>query len=383
VIPCPLRSPLETVRLNARMAGGIGMLAVLIAVGILWYSQVEGWSVLDAAYMTVITFTTVGFSEVRPLDTGGRLFTMISPVFGVGLMLYILTSSVQMVVEGEFIRGFVRRRRMTTRLAELRDHYILCGYGRMGTEVARSFQAGDVPFVVIERLPDTVAEMTEAGILAVLGDATSDDVLRTAGVQRAKGLVASTGNDSDNVFIALSARGPNPDLVIVSRADAAETESKLLRAGATRVVSPYTIGGRRLALSVTRPLISDFYEGAGDLLGRRHLPGGDTGGPRLTDGRPDGGAGGGRRRARAGPRPGDRRDHHEPAGRHQDRAWRWADIAAGLRPVAAPRQKALGGLLEPPARGLLLHDSSRVDGHARVGGLVRGQRQLQGGPGHG
>ena len=260
MIPSLLRNPLEVVRFNARMAAGIGMLAVLIAVGILWYSQVEGWSVLDAAYMTVITFTTVGFSEVRPLDTGGRLFTMISPVFGVGLMLYILTSSVQMVVEGEFIRGFVRRRRMTTRLAELRDHYILCGYGRMGTEVARSFQAGGVPFVVVERDQTTVAEMTEAGILAVLGDATSDDVLRTAGVQRAKGLVASTGNDSDNVFIALSARGLNTDLVIVSRADAAETESKLLRAGATRVVSPYTIGGRRLALSVTRPLISDFYE---------------------------------------------------------------------------------------------------------------------------
>lgn len=260
MISGPLRSAFDAARVNSRLAGGVGLLAVLIAVGIFWYSLVEGWSVIDAAYMTVITFTTVGFEEVRPLDERGRLFTLILLIFGVGLMLYILTSAVQLVVEGEFIRGFVRRRRMTTKLAVLRDHYILCGYGRMGAEVARSFQSGGLPFVLIERRQAAIAQANEEGILTVEGDATHDEVLRTAGVERAKGLVASTGNDSDNVFITLSARGLNPDLVIVSRSDAPETESKLKRAGATRVVSPYTIGGRRLAMSVTRPLVSDFYE---------------------------------------------------------------------------------------------------------------------------
>lgn len=176
------------------MTGGIGLLAVLITVGILWYSLVEGWSVLDAAYMTVITFTTVGFSEVRPLDTGGRLFTLILLIFGVGLMLYILTSAVQMVVEGEVIRGFFRRRRMTTRLAALRDHYIQFGYGRMGAEVARSFQAGGVPFVVIERRTATVAEMSENGTLTVAGGATSDDVLALG---RATGeIITNSPNDT-------------------------------------------------------------------------------------------------------------------------------------------------------------------------------------------
>jgi voltage-gated potassium channel len=244
--------------LNNQMVRGSLALAALFVAGVLGYRLIEGWSLLDAAYMTVVTFTTVGYDEVRPLSNEGRIFNIFLMVGGVGVMLYILTRVVRTVVEEEVLKSFVRRRRMKTRLAGLNKHFILCGFGRVGREVALDFQKEGVRFIVIDSSPKAIAEVDELGFPYLQGEASQDDTLISAGIARARGLVAALGSDSDNVFVALSARGLNPDVTIVARATDRESEDKLRRAGADRVVSPFAIGGHRMALSATRPLAADF-----------------------------------------------------------------------------------------------------------------------------
>jgi len=204
---------------------------------------IEDWSLLDSAYMTVVTFTTVGYDEVKPLSSGGRVFTIFLMVGGVGVMLYILAVVVQRIVEGEFLISLIRGRRLRRKMTRLSDHFVLCGFGRMGIEVAQTLERENVSFIVIDRNPEAIARASEMGLLHVEGDATYDDTLLSSGVERASGLITTVGNDSDNVFITLSARGLNPNLTIVARADLEETEGKLYRAGANKVVSPYIIGG--------------------------------------------------------------------------------------------------------------------------------------------
>ena len=225
--------------------GGIALLAMLV-VGSTGYVVIEGWSVFDAAYMTVVTMTTVGYGEVRPLSPAGRAFNLFVMIGGVGLMLYILTVTVQAVVEDEVLEGLFRRRRMKAKLEALEQHYILCGYGRVGREVAAVFRGEEAPFVVIDTNEAAVAAAEADGILAICGNATHNEMLRQAGVERARGLIAASGSDSDNVVITLTASAINPKLNIVARADDAETTEKLTMAGADRVVTPYRIGGRRM-----------------------------------------------------------------------------------------------------------------------------------------
>lgn len=224
-------------------------LTALMAVGILGYMRIEGWSFMDAAYMTILTFTTVGYDEVRPLSSAGRVFNMIMMVVGVGVMLYILTSIVQIVVEEEILRNLFRRRRMRTQLANLRNHYIVCGFGRVGREVALTLQQESALLVVMDRRPEAMSEAEELGLLGVEGDPTKDEDLLTVRVREAYGLVAATGSDTDNVYITLTARGLNPNLRIVARATREDAEAKLLRAGADVVVQPQAIGGRHMAQS--------------------------------------------------------------------------------------------------------------------------------------
>ena len=224
-------------------------LAVLLAIGISGYMLIEGWSLLDAAYMTILTFTTVGFAEVRPLSQEGRIFTIFTMVAGVGVMLYILTSAVHMVVEQEALRSLVRRHTMRTRISRLSGHYIVCGFGRVGRAVALKLQDEGVQLVVIDIVEDAVAEAEGCGLLTVHGDPARDAVLRSAQIEDAAGLVAATGNDVDNVYISLTARGLNPNLHIVARASHPDAENKLVRAGADQVVSPHTIGGEHMALT--------------------------------------------------------------------------------------------------------------------------------------
>ena len=218
-----------------------------------------GWGITDALYMTVITLTTVGYREVRALDATGQLWTMLLLITGVGTLFYAAVSSVELVVEGT-IRGYFGRRRMESAISKLSGHQILCGYGRVGRQVAAEFASDGVPFVVIDQDPETVEECLAEGYLAILGEASDDAVLEEAGVRRARGLVAAVDSDADNVFVVLSARKLNPKLHIVARASSDESAAKLEMAGAERTLSPYAVGGRRLASLATQPLIVDFLD---------------------------------------------------------------------------------------------------------------------------
>jgi voltage-gated potassium channel len=242
-----------------RIENALLALGVITVAGVLGYMVFEGWSFTDALYMTVITLTTVGYKEVRDLDTTGQLWTMVLLVTGVGTLFYAAVSSVELVVEGT-IRGYFGRRRMQSAIGKLGGHYVLCGHGRVGRQVALEFARDGVPFVVVDGDPDTVEECVAQGYLALLGEATDDGVLEEAGVRRAKGLVAAVGSDADNVFIVLSARKLNPQLNIVARAGSEGSAAKLEIAGADRTLSPYAVGGRRLASLATQPLIVDFLD---------------------------------------------------------------------------------------------------------------------------
>ena len=244
-----------------RVRRAVGLLAIITVVGTLGYIVFEGWSFIDALYMTIITIGTIGFKEVHDLDDNlvGRVWTMVLIISGVGALGYATTSLVALAVEGT-VRGYFRERRMRREVGKLNNHYVLCGYGRVGRQVAEEFARDDVPFVVIEQKPETVEECLANGYLAVLGKASDDAILEEAGVRRAKGLVAAVDSDADNVFVVLSARKLNPNLHVVARASSDESAAKLEMAGADRTLSPYAVGGRRLAFSATHPLIVDFLD---------------------------------------------------------------------------------------------------------------------------
>jgi voltage-gated potassium channel len=246
-------------RLFDRFAPIVAGLLVLPAIGVAGYCWIEGWPVLDALYMTVITLSTVGYTEVHPMSSAGRIFTM-GLIAGGGVMAaYALTQVAQIVFSGE-LRGYwadQKRRRM---LAELFQHFIVCGYGRVGRNVVTELQSEQLPFVVIEPQPEKVTTVQESGALAVQGDAAVEGVLRQAGIERARGLVACAKTDADNVFIVLTARSLRPDLTIVARADVEESEAKLRRAGASRVILPYHITGRRMVTMLVRPDVADFLD---------------------------------------------------------------------------------------------------------------------------
>jgi voltage-gated potassium channel len=220
---------------------------------------IEGWNLLNALYMVVITMTTVGYREVEPLSNAGLVFTMLLSLAGVGTLFYVATSSIQMAVEGEIFQalGF---RRMQSRIEQLRDHYLLCGFGRVGSEVARVFAARKIPFVVIESDSERLGVAGDLGYLVVEGDATDDASLQKAGIRRARGLVAASDSDAGNTFITLSARALNPDLFIIARAASSASEPRIAQAGADRVISPYVLAGRRMALTALQPSMLDFVD---------------------------------------------------------------------------------------------------------------------------
>jgi voltage-gated potassium channel len=238
---------------------GIALLAV-IAIGTTGYLIIQDeWSLLDCVYMTIITLSTVGFREIDGLSDAGRVFTLVLIVGGVGVMFYSLGTIVQYLIEGQ-ITNMWGSRRMKDNIAKIKDHIIICGYGQVGREVAITFKSEGVPFVIIDQNQEAIAKAAGDGLLYVQGNATRDDILEEAGIQRARGLVAAVGSDADNIFITLSARGLRSDLLIVARAFAEESESKLKRAGADRVILPLRLGGRRLAMIALHPLVIDFVE---------------------------------------------------------------------------------------------------------------------------
>jgi voltage-gated potassium channel len=235
----------------------VALLISVIVGGTLGYMAIERWSAWDAFYMTVITVTTVGYREVHDLSRAGQAFTVCLIFGGVGAALYTFTLLATVVVEGGLPKR-LQRRRDQRMLDTMKDHFIICGYGRIGSIVAHQFQRQNVPYVVVERDPARLQEAIDDGAIAVEADASREDVLRRVGVERARGLIAAVGTDAENVYAVLTARVLRPDLFIIGRAETEDATIKLKRAGADRVISPYQIGGVQIAQTALRPAVVDF-----------------------------------------------------------------------------------------------------------------------------
>jgi voltage-gated potassium channel len=244
--------------LRKKLFLALALIIIVIAFGTAGYQLIEGWNFLDALYMTIITLTTVGYREVHELSSRGMIFTIVLLMVGVGTFLYALSAGAKIILEGE-LQELFGRKRLEKKIKELKGHYIVCGYGRMGKIICRELKAKNVPFVAIERNGDFLNNRLD-DFLGISGDATNDDILREAGIERAKGLISVLPNDALNLYVVLSARELNPDLHIVARAGEEGSENKLLRAGADKVVSPYHIGGLRIAHTILRPAVVDFIE---------------------------------------------------------------------------------------------------------------------------
>ncbi|ADK84452.1 TrkA-N domain protein [Desulfarculus baarsii DSM 2075] len=244
---------------QTRLLIGITLSLAVLAGGTLGYYWLEGWDLFDSLYMTIITVTTVGFGEVRPLSPEGRTFTMVLLLVGVGIILYLMTTMTQMVVEGK-IREALGRRSVQKHIRSMRGHFIVCGYGRIGSQVAQMLRENGVKTVIVDSSDRIRDRLTEANQEFIFGSATEDECLMAAGIDRARGLVASVSSDADNVFITLTAKGMNPNLMVIARATEPGSELKLKRAGADKVVSPYFIGARRIAQMVIRPTVADFVD---------------------------------------------------------------------------------------------------------------------------
>ena len=238
-------------------AKALSVLGTLVVVGTFGYHMLEEMTLLDALYMTVITLSTVGFGEVQPLSPLGRLFTIGLILFGVGTVAWAASSMVE-VFFSEQLRHTFWRHRVERMIDQLSNHYIICGYGRMGRQIGAELTRRGLAFVAIERNVDVVETLRTHNILHIEGDATSDQTLLAAGVGRAQGLATALTGDADNALVVISAKGLNPKIQVVPRASNGETEEKLLRAGADRVVTPYTIGGQRMALGLLQPAVNEF-----------------------------------------------------------------------------------------------------------------------------
>jgi voltage-gated potassium channel len=234
------------------------LIATLVAVGTAGYMILEGMTFVEALYMTVITLATVGFKEVVDLDTAGMLFTTFLIIVGVGTAAWAISNAAEVMLGQTFWKS-VQRRRNRDMLEEMRDHYIICGYGRLGRQILRDLLARGEPFVVVDWNQDLEEELLGSEFAHITDDATSEETLRQAGIERARGMVAALDDDAQNVLTVLTARELNPDLLIIARAGTESLESKMLRAGADRVVTPSSIGGHRLALALLRPAVHDFF----------------------------------------------------------------------------------------------------------------------------
>lgn len=244
--------------LKKRLVTAFLLISLIIAFGTLGYIIIEGWNFIDSLYMTIITLTTVGYREVHPLSLEGIIFTIILMISGVGTVFYALGTGAKLILEGE-LQDLFGRRRLEKKIKDLKNHYIICGYGRMGKIICKELKEKNIKFVVIEKNVKNIPPEKE-DILIFEGDATNDEILKDVGIEKAKGLISVLPTDAENLYVVLSARGLNPDLFIVARAGEEGSEQKLLRAGADRVVSPYHIGGLRIAHTVLKPAVVDFIE---------------------------------------------------------------------------------------------------------------------------
>ncbi|OGW91181.1 MAG: hypothetical protein A3D28_04955 [Omnitrophica bacterium RIFCSPHIGHO2_02_FULL_63_14] len=243
-----------------RLRAAILLLLATLLVGVAGYQLLEGWSALDALYMTVITLATVGYGETHPLSSAGRVFTIALIMTGVGVLTYGVTAATAFVVEGT-LTNLIGRRKMEAEIRKLCDHIILCGIGETGRHIAEELSKTHVPFVVIDNDSDRIKSLEKIGrLLSIAGDATQDDILLRARILQAKGLIAALPQDRDNVFVVLTARALNPNLRIVSKAIGPESQPKLAKAGADATVSTPVIGAMRMASELIRPTVVSFLD---------------------------------------------------------------------------------------------------------------------------
>ncbi len=242
------------------------LIVALWLTGVAGYMVIEKWRLLDSVYMTAISLTTVGFKEVRPLSDYGRIFTIVLITLGVGLFFYAAGTLAEAIIEGH-IRGLIGKKRMEKRIYKLSNHYVVCGYGRLGRVICQELQMRRFPVVVIDNRETAIKVAGQNGLLYLKGDATLDETLVRAGIKRAKGLITVLGTDAANVYITISARSINPRFTIVARAEDENAEKKMFRVGATKVISPYKIGATRMALAVLKPTLTEFLDLASHSVG--------------------------------------------------------------------------------------------------------------------
>ncbi len=263
---------LELIRISLndplrRMQLSIMLLAALLVIGTLGYSLMEGMPPVAALYMTVITISTVGFGEVDPLSSAGRIFTIGLILLGVVGVTGTFSNAVEVLL-GQRVWLSVQKRKVEKWLMTAKDHYVVCGYGRIGQQIARDLRAREQGFVIVDQLEENEDVFLEERFNFVIGNATQDEVLLEARIEYARGFVAALDTDADNVLAVLTARELNPDLFIVARAETPNSEKKLRRAGADRVVSPYDIGGHRISLALLRPAVHDLFNQIFDATNR-------------------------------------------------------------------------------------------------------------------
>ncbi len=240
----------------------VGLIMVIIA-GTTGYMYIEGWSLLDGLYMTVITISSIGFQEVHPLGNAGRVFTIFLVLIGFGVVGYVLITGSRMLIEGE-VEKIITRRRSMRAIEKISGHFIVCGFGRMGAYVCHQFSARGIPFVIVENSPEAQLKIIDAAYHLVPGNATEEEVLMSANIKTARGLVSVLDSDASNVYVVLSARELNPNLEIIARAGEENAHKKLIRAGANRVISPYQVGGMRMVMGILKPEVMNFLEVAMD-----------------------------------------------------------------------------------------------------------------------
>jgi voltage-gated potassium channel len=236
------------------------MLALIVSIGTAGYMILEKWNFLDSLYMTVITLTTVGFSEVHPINEQGRILTMTILVSGLGVVGYLVGTLTQILIEGQLLR-IMGRKKLERQIEKLKDHFIICGYGRVGRIICEEiYRSKPTPLVVIDSDSTVTAKIEEDGHLYLLGDATEEQCLLRAGIRSAKGLATALDSEADNVYITLTAKGLKPNLFIIARGGRIGSEKKLVQAGANHVVSPHQIGGYRMAQALLRPSVTEFID---------------------------------------------------------------------------------------------------------------------------
>ena len=249
----------NTTRKTYKIFKGLIILAFIVTFGSVGYMTIEGWGAFQSLYMTVITITTVGYREMGNLSVAGMAFTIVLIFLGMGIILYIVGLVTQVMVELQ-LSTIIGRKKLDQQIKKIKDHYIVCGFGRIGKVICKELKSKKIPLLVIDNTPEAKELLDAESVPYIIDDATSEDVLVEAGIDRARGLISVVASDADNLFITLTARGLNHSALIIARADEEKSEKKLKRAGADKVFLPYIIGGHKMAQSITKPAVTDFLE---------------------------------------------------------------------------------------------------------------------------